>query len=69
MISLIYMTLIQCAETDANMNLPTEKAAHKLKDAVSGGAKQAKEKGEEVKGEAAQYADKGKSKAEEALRK
>ena len=63
------MTSIQCAETDANTSLSTERAAHKIKDAVGGGAKQAKEKGEEVKDEAAHYADKGKSKAEEALKK
>ncbi|KGO36619.1 hypothetical protein PEX1_044440 [Penicillium expansum] len=55
-----------------------EKAAHKIKDAVGAGAKQAREKGEEVKGEASQYAGKakgeaseyagkGKGKAEEAL--
>ncbi|KAJ5941131.1 hypothetical protein N7516_001299 [Penicillium verrucosum] len=55
-----------------------EKAANKLKDAVGSGAKQAREKGDEVKGEAseyagkvkgeaAEYAGKGKGKAEEAL--
>ncbi|KAJ5588689.1 hypothetical protein N7537_011367 [Penicillium hordei] len=55
-----------------------EKAANKIKDAVGSGAKQAREKGAEVKGEAseyagkakgeaAEYAGKGKGKAEEAL--
>lgn len=55
-----------------------EKAANKIKDVVGSGAKQAREKGEEVKGEAseyagkakgeaADYAGKGKGKAEEAL--
>jgi hypothetical protein len=74
----LYITLIQCAETGANMTLPTEKAANKIKDAVGSGAKQAREKGAEVKGEAseyagkakgeaAEYAGKGKGKAEEAL--
>ncbi|EKV05912.1 LEA domain protein [Penicillium digitatum] len=55
-----------------------EKAANKIKDVVGAGTKQAREKGEEVKGEAseyagrvkgeaAEYAGKGKGKAEEAL--
>lgn len=60
---MIYMTSIQCAETDANMTLPTEKAANKIKDAVGSGAKQAREKGEEVKGEASEYAGKAKGEA------
>ena len=78
MVSDLEMTLIRCAETDANMTLPTEKAANKIKDVVGAGTKQAREKGEEVKGEAseyagrvkgeaAEYAGKGKGKAEEAL--
>ncbi|CAI7602044.1 hypothetical protein PCG10_005167 [Penicillium crustosum] len=40
-----------------------EKAANKIKDAVGSGAKQAREKGEEVKGEASEYAGKAKGEA------
>ncbi|CAI7643731.1 unnamed protein product [Penicillium palitans] len=42
-----------------------EKAANKLKDVVGSGAKQAREKGEEVKGEASEYAGKAKGEAAE----
>ncbi|KAJ5293874.1 hypothetical protein PENANT_c002G08230 [Penicillium antarcticum] len=44
-----------------------EKAAHSIKDAVGAGAQQAKAKGEEAKGDAANMAGEGKGKAEEAL--
>jgi hypothetical protein len=60
----IYMTSFNM-QTDANMSSPTEKAANKLKNVVGAGAKQAKEKGGEVKGEASEYAGKAKGEASE----
>ncbi|KAJ5188557.1 hypothetical protein N7491_004877 [Penicillium cf. griseofulvum] len=58
---------INTGETGTNLAVPTEKAAHKIKEVVGSGTKQAKEKGGEVKGEAAEYAGKGKGKVNEVL--